>query len=347
MECGRKIDMRYLLFILSLFLFAGCTTPGRVERPELANLNILLKKGDKAFQKNSYIKAVQCYIDAVLEAEELAPDRLDSIKQKLGAAYLDWARSLYWKAKQDRSERLCRKAITMAQRASEIDLRRKIQCKVLIKKLNKDLASIKYENVTDMKTLNPLYKERQLQIDLLCKQAKIFFDSGQYMRARDKYEEVLLINPFNLNAIRGLKKVMKEVTRIGAERKKVDEQERMAEVEWNYVQAIVMKEKQAQKSIQNSLEEKLAGCVIEELNFNDTALDQVFALLQKEIRTALKNNFTFKFEGFSPDDKKLAPVTFNVKDIPADDAVKVICEGMKLDYKYLDDNIVVLPRKAH
>jgi len=337
--------MRYLFFIFSLVLLSGCTT-GKEDVTESASLNILLKKANKAYLADNYIKAVQCYIDAVLEAEESAPKQLEAIKEKLGTTYLDWARSLYWKAKQDRSERVCSKAITMAERAFEIDSRREKQCKVLIKKLKKDLESIKYQNVTDITKLDLGYKKRLLQIELLCKQATVFYDAGQYMRARDKYEEVLIIDPFNLTAIRGLKKVMKKVAKIGIKRKNLTEQERMAEVEWNYVQAIVTKEKQSQESesekpIQNSLEKKLADCIIKELNFKDMPLDKVFAILQKKITTALKNNVTFKFKDFSPKDRNIPPVSFTVKNIPADDAVKVICKGMKLNYKFLKNRIVI------
>ena len=343
--------MRYFIFILSLFFLAGCISIGENDDPALAQLNTLEKKGDKAFRKDNYIKAVQCYIDAVIEAEEIAPERLDKISQKLGATYLDWARTLYWKAKQDRSEKLCLKAITMAQRASEIDSRRAVQCKVLLKKLTKDLASIKYENVTDINKIDPVYEERRLQIDVFCKQAAVFYASRQYMRARDKYEEVLLVDPFNLTAIRGLKKVMREVSRVGSERRKITEQERMAEVEWNYVQTIAMKEKQAQKSqsdqsLPESLEDKLADFIIKELNFKDTPLNKVFSVLQTEISVFLKGDFTFKYEGFSPRDKNIPPLTFDVKNIPASDAIKVICEGMKLTYKFNKDSITISPQKT-
>lgn len=343
--------MKYSFLIFILFFLAGCLTTGKEETPEMAKLNALVEKGDHAFSANNYIKAVQCYIDAVLEAEVYAPDRLEEIKEKLSSSYLDWARSLYWEAKQGRSARVCQKAINMAKRASDINPRIQIKCKVLIEKLNKDLASIKYEKATDIKELDPMFNQRKLQIDVLCKQAEVFFESGQFMHARDKYEEVLLIDPFNLTAIRGLKKVMKEVTKAGSERKKVEEQERMAEVEWNYVQAIVQKEKQAQKSksdksLPNTLEDELSENIIKELNFIDTPLDKVFSILEKEISKALKKDFKFKFEGFSPADKQLAPITFKAQDIPMDAAVRVICEGMKLDFKYLKDTILISPRKT-
>ena len=189
--------MRYLFFTVSLLFIGGCTL-SRMGEGETASLNMLIQKAEKAYDDDNYIKAVQCYIDAILKAEEICPDQVEPVKRDLAAVYLDWARTLYWDAKKNRSKKIGMKAITMAERATDIDPRREVSCRLLIDKLRKELASIKYKNATDIDKLDPNNKARALQIALFSKQAAVFFESGQYMRSRDKYEEVLLIDPFNL-----------------------------------------------------------------------------------------------------------------------------------------------------
>lgn len=342
--------MKIIKFSILILILAGCATPRFGNDPKAANLNFLVRKAEKASREDNYIKSAQCYVDAILEAEEVAPEHVPTIKSELASVYLDWARSLYWSAKQNHSAKSCYRAINMAERAAEIDPKREVRCRLLIDKLKKELASIKYKNATDLDTLDPDNKVRSMKIALLCKQGAVFIESQQYTRARDKYEEVLIIDPYNLDAIRGLKKVMKELKKSASKRRAVSEAERMAEIEWNYVQAVAEKEKESQgsqldKELPVTLKDKLNSYIIKGINFQDLPLDQVFSILEKEISIALNNNFKFEFKDFSPADKKLPPVTFKVSEIPADEAVKVICDGMNLDFQYGKDKIVILPLK--
>lgn len=340
--------MKYVSCLIVMLLLVGCTSYRFGNDPKAIKLNQLVIKAEKASSKDNYIKAVQCYVDAILEAEDVAPEHVHEIKSELASTYLDWARSLYWEAKKKHSVKTCQKAIAMAGRAASIDPKREVRCRMLIDKLNKEMSSIKFRNETSLSTLDPGNKERSMKIALLCKQGAVFYESKQYTRSRDKYEEVLVIDPFNLEAIRGLKKVMRELKSVGSKRREVSKAERVAEIEWNYVQAIAEKEKAAQESqLDNlkkaTLEEKLSDLYLKEINFEALPMDKVFTILEKEIAAALKIDFKFEFKGMEPKDKKFPPVSFKVAEIPADKAIEVICEALKLSYKYDKNKIVISP----
>lgn len=342
--------MRNIITYLFLILFlAGCQSPRFGNSPETEKLNFLVEKAEKASQKENYIKAVQCYVDAILEAEEVAPQYVHDVKVDLASVYLDWARSLYWEAKKHHSAKSCYRAINMAERAAEIDPKREVRCRLLIDKLKQELATIKYKNAIDRESLDPNNKARAMKIALLSKQAAIFMESRQFTQSRDRYEEILTIDPYNLEAIRGLKKVMNEIKKAGIARSKAIEAETMAEIEWQYAQVIAEKEKKANQSnstkeAAENLESKLNNCIIDKIDFKDLPLEEVFNQLENKISKTL-NNFKFEFKEFSPKDKKFPPVSFKCSEIPANEAIKLICQGVGLDFSYSKNSLIIFPRK--
>lgn len=224
----------FSILLCSLVIFhSGCNSSKTENSQKRLSISQLHESGNIAYKKSNYIKATQCYIDALLDAEEFAPDKVEEIQINLANNYIDWARTLYWTAKENRSIKICQKAILMTERAAEIDAKRTIQCKALIKKLKKELQFIYTQEKNHKNSFNNDLNDRSMQIKLLLKQGSIFIKYKQYTQAVDKFENVMVLDPFNLEAIRALRNIIKQVN------KKKTIEEELNEIERNHIKAIL------------------------------------------------------------------------------------------------------------
>ncbi|MCK5806047.1 MAG: von Willebrand factor type A domain-containing protein, partial [Lentisphaeria bacterium] len=92
----------------------------------------------------------------------------------------------------------------------------------------------------DISSVTPVEKNEKGKVhalNLWQKQGDVFMRAGRYGDARDKYEKILYEDPYNTDAIRGLKKLNGELRRAVEETRRSTVSERMAEVRWNGVPA--------------------------------------------------------------------------------------------------------------
>ena len=296
---------------------------------------------------DDYPRAVQCFVEAMVKAEEfsLPSAEIERLSRALGTAYLDWARYLYWQARKSRSTDSCIMALDMASRAAEADPSLAHTVKHLSERLNKELEAIAYKSQINADL--PDFNARSLQIHSLCRQAAILTESGLLDAARDKYEQVLVIDPYNYDAIRGLRKVTSKITEAGARRRDLVDKERLAEVEWHYVDAVTQRESRS-LGIQDhpSLEDKLYSCVLQKIDFNETPLERVFRTLAGMISSGIKQDFSFRFDGFKPDGQDMPPVTFKADNIPAIEAVRALCKALNFNFE-LEKSTILIRRGNH
>ena len=226
-----------LLSALAILNF-GCNSSKTENSQKRFSISQLNESGNIAYKNNNYIKATQCYIDALLDAEEFAPDKVEEIQINLATNYIEWARNLYWTAKENRSIKLCKKAILMAERASKIDTKRTVHCKDLIKKLKNELTFIYAQENDNTNSFNNDLNDRSIQIKLLLKQGLMFAKHKQYTQAVDRYENVMIMDPFNLDAIRALRNLIKQVNT------KPTPEDELNQIEKDHIRAILKKRAQ-------------------------------------------------------------------------------------------------------
>ena len=327
---------------LSVYFLSGCTSVS----PEYQQMQNFVKTAKSAVKNDNYESAAKSYMQAIIAAEDLAPDKVHALKKSLANVYIDWSRSIYWKAKTAKNPDLFKKAVFLCEKAADVHPKYRIRCGIYISKFKKEMTSMKFRNNSSADTLLPDRKEREYKIALLQKQGHTLRREKRYMLAKAKFEEILKIDPFNLNATREIKKIMQTVSQVGKKRQEADQSVKMAEVEWKNVEPIASKEEameSAERDVEagTKLQSKLALIKIRKLDFKETPLDQVFNSLQKTISHSLGSDFKFEFKGFKPTDPDCPPITFQAKKIPADDAIKAICDGLKMFPLYFKERAVI------
>ena len=238
-------------------------------------------------------------------------------------------------------------AIRLCAMALEVNPRSKRKCDTYSTKFKTDLSSMRYKNSTALEKLDPAFAERRYKVDLLSKQASVLKNAGNYMSAKDKLEEVLRLDPYNIEATRDLRKLMKLVAKAGSRRALADKEARNAEVVWKNVAPIERKTTDTAREKLNSsidLRTRLNDLKLAEIDFKDAPLDKVFTMLEKEIKDSVSKNFKLNYKGFKPSDKKWPQVTFKAKNVPILGALRAICDGIGLSVSCSDDAVELSPK---
>ena len=323
-------------------LLSGCVST----TPEYKSMQASVKNAKLALKKDNYESAVKAYIQAVITAEDAAPDKVSSLKKSLAQTYISWSRSIYWQAKTKKNPELFKRSIFFCEKAAGVYPQYQKNCNIYISKFKRAMSEMKFKRAISVDSLLPDKRERNYKIAMLSKQGNALKRERRYMMAKAKFEDILRIDPYNLEATRSIKKIMQQVAEIGRKRKEMDDSVKMAEVEWKNVEPLASKEEAmeaAKREIESSvkLQNRLAKIKIRQLDFKDAPLNKVFTELERKITRLLHKDFQFEFKGFKPNDPNFPPITFQGKNIPAKGAIQAICNGLKLFPLYSKTSVII------
>ncbi len=90
------------ILIASVLFLNACvsTTPGKKEMEDMISM------AETASKKEDYENAARSYIKAIIAAELADPNKVHSLNKELSQNYIEWSRSIYWKAKSQKSPEL-------------------------------------------------------------------------------------------------------------------------------------------------------------------------------------------------------------------------------------------------
>ncbi len=255
---------------------------------------------DKNYQqsKEKYLKAI-----SILSASTPgAPDfqkKISHIKDALSNVYTAWAQDILQEAQEEAVTGKTDKAIELCTQAKEMNP----ACKDIANKLIQKYSDIKNnsqykESISDEK-VNPSYKDKLYKVDVLYEQGKTLFNKHLYNQAKDKFQELLLTDPYNVNAIEYIKQINGIILKAGDYRTKVTSTERKAEMEWEKLSPILPKtlsgdrvdlmENQPIKKSDDELsniKEKLDKLIISNINFEEVPIDTAMLFLKTESQKA-------------------------------------------------------------
>ena len=247
-----------------------------------------------AFEKEDYSAAIRHYLSAI---EKLRPfnenvhtkNTLKNIRQNMAVVYHYWGRDVAVRAQKDAEEGAFDEAIAKCMNAMEIDPSLAPSMENLIKRYSAMKKNTVYTNEKSEKSTDPGKDQRLYEIDVLLLQGKKLYQQELWHRAREKYEQVLLIDPYNTQAIEGIKHLTKRMYEAGKRRFDVTQEERNAEVEWNYVSPLIARslmpsevvpEPIERRQLGSKIREKLQNIIIDHMTFEDATVSAVVNLLR-------------------------------------------------------------------
>lgn len=288
--------------------------------------DLIAEQARKAFEKDDYQNARDLYLQAKeIMAKNLGPGeynnkKIQSLNEALIAVYQYWAEDLVAKAEKveemgrdpqaDSSEAIekcdmaiqeCNDAIktlSSTPKMGNLTERFNAASKRLLAMRDRLVVkgdSLKYKYETSEKSVDPKHEDRLYNIDVLFEQGRKFYDDRQYDKARDKFDEILIINPYHVKAIQYIRQISGELYKEGDRRYELTHRERLTEAEWKYVPPIIPRTLSGNKEITgrepipkdegtSSIQKKLNDIIIDHIEFEDVTIPTVVKYLKTRSR---------------------------------------------------------------
>ncbi|MBO4646583.1 MAG: hypothetical protein J5806_00325 [Lentisphaeria bacterium] len=340
-----------------------------------------VREGVQLELKHEYKQAIDKYLAAKAIADDLAKQtsmpqftqRSQECAAKISNAYYFWAKFYYEQAVRSAEEADYDKAIAKLQEAAEIYPAGKEKIDELIQRYTLMKNGAQYrKKVDEVKPAANVQREKRI----LVRQGQVLYDSGQWDKAREKFQEVIMMDPYNETAIDYLRKINYKLLATGKARFGMTRNARNAQANWEMVTPLINysnSEAAAQDSVvvkqdpNEKIANKLKEIIIDKISFEDVAIPTAIRYLRqcsKEkdpekigVNFVLRGsiNEAGKGEGASDqqqqqggdkkdEDTNVATLSMMLDNISLETIIKYICKQANLNYK-IDENAVVIASK--
>ena len=214
---------------------------------EEATAVAFVNKANELFFAEQYLEAAKNYRQAAYFYGALKNNtkyfarQYDKCREMISKCYYYLAQEAAIKAQKEASNKdfdeaiaLCKNAIVIYP-ASEKEMTERIKTYEKMK-----LAAQKRSLLTEANIL-PKQNEKEYNIRIKLKQAKLLFYTGQYELARKKYQEVLLDDHLCLEAVQGMKACDEKIKKFGDNRLRMTNGKALAEAAWALPDPIIRK----------------------------------------------------------------------------------------------------------
>ena len=337
----------------------------------------LVLKGDKCELKKRFEEAIAHYNDAKKLADsepqlEQFKSRSDKCSAKIADAYFYWAQDDYDEAVRSAAEQKYDDAINKLRLAIE----KYPPCKEKIEKVIEKYTKLKNGAAFKKKIddLNPSPEDLRQKRDLL-RQGQVLYDLKQWDRARGLFEEVLVLDPYNVTAIDYIRRINLNLSEAGKQRFGLVRNARNAQATWEAVAPLInysdtkqdTEEGETRKTSEyDRLVEKLKTIIIDKISFEDVSVATAFRYLRQcsKEKDPDKVGVNFVLRGkinettggeeeaaanqnnnnAAPADTEVGTLNMMLDNIPLDRVIRYICQQANLKYR-IDDNAVVIASK--
>ena len=263
------------------------------------NADELQKKANSAFQHEEYDVAVDTYVDVLklLEGEvvdgevpETNKRKIAEVKNMISQSYYFWAQKIFAEAEKTAQIGLYDEAIEKCEEAikvyplSEPIMRKTIDEYTIMK------ASAQYHKDTSEEELVPEAKNREKRISVLIRQGQTLYNTKQWNRAQEKFNQVIILDPYNITAIDYLRRIYIHESEVGQRRRGAVVLERAAEAMWEMIAPIptgsetsddvVSEEIKVKEDNAGTTQKKLNDILIDHIDFEEVSIAQVVQFLK-------------------------------------------------------------------
>ena len=197
-----------------------------------------VREANELFVAGKYMEARDKYMEAIKAYEQFGTsgsfsEKSEFCRKRIGECYYQRAKQAMYRADKlaqsrdfDEAIKVCREALKFCEPEQKDELTRLI---VLYEKRRDNAVD---REAADANKLIPDLKAQEYQIQVLMEQGRKLAMNKEYGRAARKFQEVLLINPFNGDALQCLRAVNDRIGEIGVKRYRNEHRKMMGELEW-------------------------------------------------------------------------------------------------------------------
>lgn len=197
-----------------------------------------VKAGNRLFADGQYKEARDKYMDAIKAYDQFAgygsfSEKSEYCRKRIGECYYQMAKQAMREADKsaqsrdyDEAIKQCREALKYCEKEQVDELNQRIEV------YEKRRDNAQEREAASPERLVPNLKAQEYQIQVLMEQGRKLARNREYGRAVRKFQEVLLINPFNADALQCLRAVNDRIGQIGIRRYHDEHRKMMGEIEW-------------------------------------------------------------------------------------------------------------------
>ncbi len=346
----------------------------------------LVTEGVKLEMKQDYDMAVDKYLaakkiaDEVLEVSPTTPKfkiLSDKCAAKIADAYFYWAQNYYKDAVKSANENDYDRAIEKCRKAIEIYPPSKEKMEKIIERYSLMKSGVQFKHKVE--EAKPAEEELRVKRVLL-RQGQVFYNTRQWDKARAKFEEVIVLDPYNETAIDYIRRINEHLAQAGRYRFGAIRDGRNAASAWEMVTPLISQEisEREEKEVSiikssnnDKVLNKLKEIIIDKISFEEVSIPTAFRYLRQCSKEKdpekIGVNFVLRGKinetsGFSesaennanqnnqnqnqnaPVDTEVTPLTMELDNIPLETVIKYICKLANLKYR-VDENAVVIASK--
>jgi general secretion pathway protein D len=258
-----------------------------------------MTEANDAYVKNQYKDAVDKYLEAIKLMKQISDDdnkffkkRIDQCKEQISKAYFYWSMDISLESDKLGHAKEYKEAIELCKKAIEIYPPCKKKMEERIASFERMQKTTERRNQSSENTIVPGKDEQEYSIQVLLKQGKVLYDAKDYSGAKNKYETVLLTDPYQNEAIQGLRATNIQIGKVGTGRNFNMYHETTAEMEWKWATPISaenimenkdMLDKPVSKDMpENKIQQKLKSIKIPRIDFEDVTIPTAVKYLREQ-----------------------------------------------------------------
>ena len=318
---------------------------------ELNALEKELQEAAALAEKSDYNGADAIYRKVIARMEQFNGDyvkrRLEAVREEYRRFQVSWANYLMMRARDLAQDGKYREAIPVAQEAQSKDMGRKSIASFIEECQNRALAG-DFRKAVSLETVDSEYQNRQKEIDLNLREAKLFIRNNQIESACTRLERVLLVDPFNLDAIEMLNMCYNRLYRAGRARTETDVIGLYARNTWEWMEPLEQiqvdrttdRSAAVHKRSNTDLYNRLERIVFPTVPLNDSSISQIIRYLNEKSRIYdPQRQGVSIIDNLSAADKQ-RKVSFELGKTPLLDIIRYLSLKTGLSYTLRGDTVV-------
>ncbi len=315
----------------------------------------IIEKARKLSAEKNYPEAIGYYSEAQEALQKHTgevPKRMQvRLENEISTFRSRWSENILSKARSEFQKEKYEEAIVIASEAALVDSRRGSEVQKFIDSCKREQKAQGFAQATSMDVFNPEYAKREKQIEILYREALKYYQANRLNEARNKLEQIYLIDPFNTKGNVLLAKCYNQLYKVGQYRHnaEVDGIISWGDWEWNEgilptsIERSIKTPSQTKTQSTAEVHAKMESIIFPTVEFDEADINSVIRYLDRGAKRydPEKGNISI-IAGFDSTVAATLPkVSMSFTKMPLSEVLRYLCKSVDLKYKIEDRAVII------